>query len=564
MNPANLEFSRPEQTKYTFDVVIAGGGFAGIYAAKALAAKLGSSACTRVAIVAEQNFMLFQPMLAEVAGSSLSPTHVVNPIRALCKNVTVIRGSIASVDLDARRLEVKTGDFSGSVAVNFEHLSLAIGGVVDLSRVPGMAEHAFLLKNVGDALRLRMAIIDRFEEAAVTPDPAERRRLLTYVVVGGGYSGVEVAGQIIDVCREIVRYYPSVPTDSFRVVLAHSGKQLLPEISGSLGRYCEENLRSRGVEIMLGVRASAMTSGKIFFGDHIVLAHTVVTTVGNAPNPVLLKLIKDYSLPSEKGRVLTDSTFRVEGRDRLWAAGDCAAVPMPKTKPLSPTAQRQFCPPTAQFAMRQGKLMGENIAAALENRGRGRPFKFSGLGELAAIGHRAAVAEIMGLKFSGFIAWIMWRTIYLSKLPGLERKIRVMIEWTLDLFFPRDISLLESRPTQVIKESFCTAGDMLCHAGEPAFFFYIVKSGRIELFNADNTPSRSVLPGDHFGERALLNDQIWHVTAIAAEDSTVVAIGASAFESVLGADASIREFLLKTASNAAMDPEKTAQELAIR
>ena len=515
-----------------FDVIIAGGGFAGVNCAQALARALGAGSERRVAIVADQNYMLFQPMLAEVAGSSLSPRHVVNPIRALCRGATVLRGAIQQIDLGARRLELSAGAFSPNLWIEFEHLALALGGIVDLSRVPGMAEHAFLMKNVGDALKLRGALIDRFEEANLIADAALLPRLLTFVVVGGGYSGVETAGQMLDLAESVRDFYPRIATEKFRVVLVHSGAHLLPEISEQLGRYCEENLRARGVEIILGARVTSMTSSKVTLGDgRTIESHTVISTVGNAPHPLIVSICGKAGIANEKGRIATEPTLRVPGQPRLWSAGDCAAVPQ---------AGGGTCPPTGQFAMRQGTTMGRNIALALGGRDDLAPFTFKGLGSLAAIGHRTAVAEIMGLKFSGFIAWWMWRTIYLSKLPGLERKLRVMIDWTLDLFFPRDISLFQPRYTKPLEDMHLEAGDAVFHAGEPAFSFYVVKSGRIELRDATGAAVRTLVPGEHFGRRALLEDCQWHYSAIAVAPSTLVVLSARIFDAITRTSETVR------------------------
>jgi NADH dehydrogenase len=522
-----------------FDVIIAGGGFAGVYCAKALARELGDAACQRVALIAEQNFMVFQPMLAEVVGSSISPRHVVNPIRLLCSGVTVLRGAIQAIDLEKRVLRVNAGDFTGAVEVGFTHLVLGLGGIVDVSRVPGMAEHAFLMKNVGDALRLREAIIGRFEEANLEDNADDVRRLLTFVVVGGGFSGVETAGQILDLAREMARFYPRLAPDAARVVLVHSRERLLPELSESLAKYCEENMRARGTEIILNARVSAMTAGKVFLGEgRAIESRTVVSTVGNAPHPMLVELCKGAGIASEKGRIVTDATMRVPGRDALWAAGDCAAVPMPasvRSGTGAPVAQ-DFSPPTAQFAMRQGTLLGKNIARALTGRADLQPFAFKGLGELAAIGHRSAVAEILGMKFSGFFAWWLWRSVYLAKLPGLDRKLRVMIDWTLDLFFPRDIAIFQASPTRVLQQNHLEPGDVLCHVGEPVFSMYFVKAGRIELRGADGAVQRVIAAGQHFGKQAILHDKVWPFTAVAVEASEVVALSARAFRILTGAN----------------------------
>ena len=518
-----------------FDVVIAGGGFAGVNCAQALAKALGHGSEKRVALIADQNYMLFQPMLAEVAGSSLSPRHVVNALRGLCRGVTVLRAEIKSIDLAARTLELSAGAFTPNVQVGYGHLALTLGGTVDLSRVPGMPEHAFLMKNVGDAMKLRGALLDRFEEANLIADTASLPRLLTFVVVGGGYSGVETAGQLLDLADSVRELYPRIAGEEFRVVLIQSGQHLLPEISEDLGIYCEEKLRARGVEIILGTRVTSMTAGKVTLSDgRVIASHTVVSTVGNAPHPLIAQLCAKAGLANEKGRLMTEPTLRVVGQPRLWAAGDCAVVPK---------VGGGTCPPTGQFAMRQGTTLGKNLALALAGRDDLAPFTFKGLGSLASIGHQTAVAEIMGLKFSGFIAWWMWRTIYLSKLPGIERKLRVMIDWTLDLFFPRDITLFQPRYTKPLEDIHLEKGDAVFHAGEPAFSFYVVKTGRVELRDAAGKTVRTLVAGEHFGRRALLEDCTWHYSAMAVEPSTLVVLSARVFDAITRTSVSVRERL---------------------
>ncbi len=521
--------------------MIAGGGFAGVYCAKSLAKELGPISRTKVALIADQNFMVFQPMLAEVAGSSISPQHIVNPIRRICGEVTVLRGNIKEIDLSNRQLVLDAGHFTKNADVRFGHLVLALGGVVDLSRVPGMPEHAYLMKNVGDALELRSAIIDRFEEAIFQPDAAALKRLLTFVVVGGGYSGVETAGQILDLIQGINHLYPRVAHSEYKVILIHSGKHLLPEISETLGIYCEKNLRDRGVEIILNARVTAMTATKVFLQDgRVIESHTVVSTVGNAPHPLIADLCKKHNFEDFKGRFVSDENLRAKNQDRVWVAGDCAAIPLHGGKP------GEYCPPTAQFAFREGILLGKNISLWLRKQ-RLKTFKFRGLGELASIGHRSAVAEIMGMKFSGLLAWFMWRTIYLMKLPGLERRLRVVIDWTLDLFFPRDITLLRAKPSEVLQEMHLEKGDQLFHAGEPALSFYIVKSGRIDLRD-ENGVVKSVGAGEHFGERAMLSDHIWRFSAVAAEPTTLVSLEEKVFLSISSASSSIHHFFESSAN----------------
>ena len=517
------------------EILIAGGGFAGAYCARTLARELGSRSIERVGLISEQNILVFQPMLAEVAAATLLPVDVVNPLRQFCKGVNVLRGEIVEIDLDRRRVILDAGQFSRNPVIEFDHLVLAIGTVVDLSRVPGMPEHSRVLKTVGDAIKLRTTVINRLEEANLSDDRDAQRRLLTFVIVGGGYSGVEVAGQMLGMLRAVKPAYHNLRDVPLRVVLVHSGKTLLPEVGEKLGRYAEEKLRARGMEVLLNRRVVSMTAHRVFLdeGDPIETA-MVLSTVGNAPNPVVTEFAKRYNLPTEHGRLVTERTLQVKGRDRLWAAGDCAAVPAEAGK---------FSPPTAQFAQRQGKVMGMNIARHLA----GKPlenFHHRNLGQLASIGHHTAVAEIMGMRFSGFIAWWMWRTIYLAKLPGLQRKLRVLIDWTMDLFFPREMSTLQPGPTEMMQEIHLEPGCILCNAGEPARSFYIVKAGRIDLFDGDRL-KESVLAGGHFGDRTLEGNGGWPYSAMAAEPSTLVAISRETFEVLVRASNSLHNALVQ-------------------
>ena len=564
------------ENRLNFDVLIAGGGFAGVYCAQTLARELGHSSRERVCIVADRNYMVFQPMLAEVAGSSISAYHVVSPIRSLCRTVTVLRGNIVEIDLAGRALTLSGGKYSPAVTVGFGHLVVALGGVVDLCRVPGMPEHAYIMKSVGDAQELRGALIDRLEEANLQTDEAAIKRLLTFVVVGGGFSGVETAGQLLDLMQDINRFYPRIARKDYRVILVHSGGHLLPEISEDLGRYCEKNLTQRGVEIILNERVASMTASKVTLGDGRVLeSYTVVSTVGNAPHPLLVDLCKKNNVPTEKARIITDATMRVQGFDNLWAAGDCAAVPMAVPKgamaegksnapmPGSPFAPKKYCPPTAQFAFRQGICLGKNLADILKGASRPpRTFTFTGMGELASIGHESAVADIMGHRFSGLIAWLMWRAIYLMKLPGFDRKVRVLIDWTLDLFFPRDITLLRARPTEVLQEMRLEKGDTVFHAGEPALSFYVVKQGRIEARDEDGT-LLAFVSGEYFGDPAVIHELKWRFTAIAAEPSTLVVLDAKILQAISSASTSIQEFFKHTSQQFATRTQMDALKSTI-
>ncbi len=519
-------------------MLILGGGFAGVYAAKAIR-KAVRDPSFRVGILSDENHMVFQPMLPEVVGGSLAPRHVVNPIRRISKGVECYRGKVKELHLKEKRVRISAGRHTGDVEFRCDQLVLALGAVVDTSRIPGMAEHAYLLRNVGDAMKLRARIISRMEEANLEVDKARRQKLLRFLVVGGGYSGVETAGQILDLIKSICRYYTQIDSDDFSVSLVHSRDHVLPTLHEKLGIYTGEVLKENGMTLHMGHRVRSVTAGLVTLDSGEELeANTVVCTVGNAPHPLISGVCREEGITDERGRIVVDPTLQVPGQEGLWAAGDCASVPM---------KGGGFCPPNAQFAYRQGVELGKNIGRIRK----GEPtqsFDFTGLGELAVIGHRKAVAEIMGRNFNGFLAWWMWRTIYLSKLPGIERRLRVTLEWTIELFFPRDINLLTPQYTSPLREMYLTAGDVLFRGGEPAYSFYMVKSGSVDILDDNGDLIKRLGPGQHFGERALLADRVWRFTAQAREDSHLVSLGAQVFDTLMYASGDLAGLLKGTAT----------------
>jgi NADH:ubiquinone reductase (H+-translocating) len=507
---------------YSFPIVILGGGFAGAYCARALKSGLEESTHQNVALLANQNAMLFHPMLAEVSGSSISPLHVVNPLRLFCRGSSVFMGEVEEIDLEQKTVSFLPGPFTPVAKLTFEHLVLAIGSVVDVSRVPGMPEHGYLMKTVGDAIRLRTDVLERLEAASIIKDESIRHKLLTFVVVGGGYSGVETAGQIWDLLRDVQRLYPRINSKEFRLVLVHSGPYLLPQIGQELGKYCEQQLKKRGIEVRLNTRVSAITAERAILNNgEMIDTNTVVTTVGNATNPVIKKLIDRYQLPNERGRLKTEPTMQIKGYQNLWAAGDCSAVPL---------TDGSTSPATAQFAMRQGTHLGKNILAARNGESL-EPFRFESLGEMASLGHRNAVGKVLGFKVSGFLGWLMWRATYLYKLPGLEQKAKVFFEWNLELIFPRDISLLNVKMTEVIGRAHLEKGDPVYHIGDTAFSFYLIEKGKVEMDDHSGSV-RTLGPGEHFGERELLQNTKRQFDATALEPTTLIALDKTTFEAL--------------------------------
>jgi NADH dehydrogenase len=411
--------------------VILGGGFAGVTVAARLERLFGADRSIAITLVSDTNALLFTPMLAEVAGSSLEPTHISCPIRTGLRRTRVVRGAVGSVDLAAKHVVVAS---EPPVALEFDHLVLALGSVTNHLGLENVARHTLGFKTLREAMRIRNQLIDAFERAEIEPDPARRRELLTFVVAGGGFAGAELAGALNDFARGMLADYPSLRPDELAIVLVHPGDRILPELSPPLAAYALERMAARGVTFRLGERvADARPGAFVLKSGEELRGHTLVWTAGSTPHPLLRALAFERS---KRGAVVVDEHLAVPGHPGVWAAGDCAAAADARTK--------EPCPPTAQFALREARTVASNVHAALTG-GRPRPFHFDALGALCVVGHHTACAELRvpltrrHVRFSGLLAWMMWRAIYVAKLPGLERKVRVLSDWTLELFFPRDI-----------------------------------------------------------------------------------------------------------------------------
>jgi NADH dehydrogenase len=407
-------------------VVILGGGFAGVTTAERLERQFRSDPTVSFTLISETNSWLFTPMLVEVATSGLEPTHITTPLRTSLKRTRVLRSRVNRIDLEGRRVHLN--DDGVQTGFPYDHLVLALGSVTNYPSNTAVAENALEFKTLGDAMRIRNHVIDVFERADAEPDPERRRALLTFVVAGGGFSGAELAGGLNDLARGIIADYPNLSTDDLRIILVHSRGRILPELSESLATYAMHRMRERGVTFKLNSRVVDARSGSISLSPSEEIATaTFVWTAGATPNPILKEL---PLLHDSRGAVLVDRTLAVPDYGNVWALGDCASVPDMKTG--------KSCPPTAQVATREAVVLAHNIRAYLLARPL-KEFCFKSLGALCIVGYHTACAEIRGQKFSGLFAWLLWRGIYLSKLPGLERKVRVLTDWTLELFFPRDI-----------------------------------------------------------------------------------------------------------------------------
>jgi NADH dehydrogenase len=408
-------------------ILILGGGFGGLYTALELDRTIAGRPDVEVTLVNRENFILFTPMLHEVAASDIDLTHIVNPIRKMLRHVNFFHADVESIDLVNKTVRVAHSANRHVHDLPYDHVVIALGCTTNFFKLPGLEETAFTMKSLGDAIRVRNHLIEDLEAADFECAAGQRGQLLTVVVAGGGFSGVETIAGINDFLRDATRFYKHLSSMQIRTVLVHPGPVILPELGEKLGAYTQKKLAARGVEIRVNTRVAAVRDGNVELNDGTVIdTCTLIWTAGTSAHP----LCQDLPCPNERGRVKVNECMEVEGWPGVWALGDCALVPDPATgKPY---------PPTAQHAIRQGKVLAGNIAAAIDG-GTKRPFRFSTLGLLAAIGRRVGVANILGMQFSGFIAWFLWRSIYLMKLPRLEKKTRVAIDWALDLFFSKDL-----------------------------------------------------------------------------------------------------------------------------
>jgi NADH:ubiquinone reductase (H+-translocating) len=411
----------------TTRIVIAGGGFAGLYAAMYFDKRLARRADVEVTLISRENFILFTPMLHEVAAGDLYPGDIVNPLRRILRHVKVVEADVQAIDLNLRRVHCVAGVADYKLEFEFDHLLLTLGSETNFFNMDGVRDWAVTMKNLADASFLRNRMVALLEEAVFQTDDEMRRELLTFVTAGGGFSGTETTGAVNDFVRETVRYYPQLREELIRVVVVHPGNFILPELGEELGRYAERKLRERKVEVIKGPRVANYDGMVVTLSDGTSIpTRTLIWTAGVKPSPVIA------SLPCEKerGRLLVSEYLAVTGVPGLWAAGDCAAVPILDTE--------NFHPPTAQHGLREGVTVAKNIEAMILDRSL-KPFRYKMMGQLASIGHRSGVAMVFGIKFSGFIAWCFWRSVYLMKLPRLAKKLRVMVSWTLDIFFGQEI-----------------------------------------------------------------------------------------------------------------------------
>jgi NADH dehydrogenase len=522
-------------------IVILGGGFGGVYTARHLGCMLKPGEAS-VTLINRENYSVYQPMLPDVISGSIGLTDVVSPIRQLSPRTELITREVESIDLKNKIVTVSPGFRPRSMEIPYDYLVIALGGITDYSGKPGLLEHAKPFRTLADALSLRSHLIHVLEEAEFETDPQFRKKLLTFVVAGGGFSGVEVIAELHDFVYHVKGNYPRLRSEKIRCVLVHSGDRILPEITPHLAVFAHKLLAKRGVEIRLLDRLVTATSERAILKSAAEIpTKTIISTVPSAIAPVL----KQLDCAKDNHRLQVNRRLELVGYEgQVWALGDCASI---VTKSGSPV------PPTAQHATREAKTVAENIAARLRGE-EGSEFDFEGLGKLGSLGRYSAVADILGIRVSGFPAWLLWRTIYLLKMPSLYRKVRIGLDWMIALFFHPDlVQVRDIRESSFARQHF-EPGDLVFLQGELGDCVYVIERGECEVFREceGKVEHLAILHADdYFGEMAVLTDSTRNATVLARTPMDVLLIPKSDFHILKSSVPAFGEFFNKLARDRA-------------
>jgi NADH:ubiquinone reductase (H+-translocating) len=518
-------------------IVILGGGFGGVYTARHLGSILTPEEAT-VTLINRENYSVYQPMLPEVISGTIGLTDVVSPIRQLSPRTDLITREVQNIDLKSKIITVSPGFRPRSMEIAYDFLVIALGGITDYSGGPGMLEHAKPFRTLADALSLRSHLIHVLEEAELEADPQFRKKLLTFVVAGGGFSGVEVVAELRDFVHHVKGNYPRLRHEEIRCVLVHSGDRILPEITAPLGVFAHKLLAKRGVEIRLLDRLVTATSERAILKSALEIpTKTIISTVPMAVAPVLRKL----DCIKEKGRLQVNRRLELSGYEgQVWALGDCASITTKSGNPV---------PLTAQHATREARTVAENVAASLRG-GQSSEFEFEGLGKLGSLGRYSAVADILGLRVSGLPAWFLWRSIYLMKMPSLYRKVRIGLDWAIALLFHPDLVQVRDIHESSFARQHFEPGDVVFFQGELGDCAYVIEKGECEVFREQEGKVEHLAilhADDYFGEMAVLTDSTRNATVLVRTPMDVILIPKADFQLLKSSVPAFGEFFSKLA-----------------
>lgn len=494
-------------------IVIIGGGFGGAFTAKYLRRLVGKNVV--IELINDTNYFVFQPLLPEVAAGIISAPDAVTPLRVMLHDVKFHMARSYGVDFVKQQVHLVQGTGRVPIQITYDHLVIAVGQKANLDSLPGLSEHSRTMRNLADAHALRNHVIRCLELADITENQELKQRLLTFVVVGGGFSGVETIGEMSEMIRQMLSHYANITLREVRPILVQRGPRILPELPEGLSEYAQRKLRKRGIEIKLDTGLISATGSSVQLDDGSTIdTDTLVATIGNGPS----ELVQALDIELTRGKIPTDRFLHVLGHQNIWAVGDSALIA------LDDEAE-QFAPPTAQFATAQAHRVATNLAAALAEKPLAA-FTFRPRGALASIGHYSAVAEVFGIRVSGLLAWFMWRGFYILRLPGFTTKIRVTLDWLFDYVLPRNIVQIGNQRSMATQFAYFRKDDVLFAAGQILDGFYMVVSGALESRIPDDTLGEDFVrilgPGDHWGERALTENWETKGSLIALEDSRIL------------------------------------------
>jgi NADH dehydrogenase len=455
-------------------IVIIGGGFAGVFTAKNLLKSLSKfeRKTTQIELINEYNYFVFQPLLPEVSSGVISPSDAVSPLRILIPKIKHRLASVKYIDKANNTIQVLQGRHKKLINIVYDELVVACGQKSELN-LTGFAEHSFTMKNLSDAFLLRNHILKCLELADVTLDASVKKTALTFVTAGAGFSGVETLGELQDMVKRALKYYPNINLTEVRFILLQKGKRILEQLPTSLAKYAHQKMQKRGIDIRLGVGVSSASSEyvKTDLGEQIN-TNTIITTIGSGA----LDFVKD-NFDLQYGKIQVNDYMQVKGSNNIWALGDGALIPL-----ANPKNTMQYAPPTAQFAVREAKILAKNLCAKFRQKPL-RVFDFKPLGLMASLGAYQGVVQFGRFRISGMLAWFLWRGLYITKVPGSIAKIRITLNWMMDYIFPRTLVQISPVTRNPLKYLYFSKGDVICKPDEVMNCFYLIVSGSVILKN---------------------------------------------------------------------------------
>lgn len=524
-------------------VIIIGGGFGGAFAAKELAKRSGKE--LDIELISDRNYFVFQPLLPEVAAGTINAQDAVTPLRLLLPNIKIRLADVKSIDKDKQTVTILQGRKRILQELNYDHLIIASGQITDLSLFPGFSQHSLTMKNMADAYKLRNHVIQCMELADVTRFDEIKKMALTFVVAGGGFSGVETMGEILEMVDRVRKFYPNIKKEDIRAIVIQLDGRLLMEMPEKLAEYATKQLEKRGTEIMLntGIESATATTVSTNKGD-IIPTMTIITTIGNGPS----EFVKQLPFELMRGKICTNEYLQVKGHDNIWSLGDIAAIPLPADK-ADPSKQR-FAPPTAQFAVREAKQLAINLSAATQGK-QLTPFIYNPKGMMASLGAYKGVMQMGRFRMTGLIAWMMWRGIYIGMLPHISTRLRVALNWLFDYFMPRTIVQMAHSESSALKQTHYREGEVVYARGELIPGFFIVLSGKFKLSvkTEDGETVETILSeGDHGGDQVIKASQLTLGKLENIEKGELLFIGRDDFKRLSQAIPVINEHLSENAN----------------